>query len=425
MRTPVLSLRFYATAAMTMVGLLFFTNWPTYQYNVLQGVAPLVYYLGSVALAGVLVLFRPKLLAVLLREPLSYWFVIYALTGLVWVVLGGDWAPDNREWRLRFLLMMLFSAGVVLSTLVDARRFANVLMIAAVIAAISFWHDFLNPFFYVPRGFPGSNPGRGAGLFINANQAGGALVIMAIAAMPFFGKYWRFLLLLVVLLGVVPTFSRASILLAIIVIGVWIWYGQFRRWGILFLLIAVPLAMKIGYELFSVGIASSEINVENIMERVAFFIEGDASDFSVNERKYVVALAWDKFAAHPLTGIGVGATDFASSAWGYPQSTHNMYLRLLAEQGLLGGVMYLSLLGLILVRGWRLVRYSADPLAKDIGVALLLVVLYFAFLGFFSHTLLREPVSVLAMAFLLTAARRVEVGSIQNKWISFGSIKRA
>jgi len=409
MTIPALTPRLYATIAMAVVGLLFFTNWATYQYSVLGHVVPLVFYFGSMAFAVVLIWLCPKSLASLFREPLFYWFFLYAVSGLIWVAFGGDLVADGRDWRVRFLLFFLFSTGVVLSTMVDPRVFANILLLSAVFSAVTYWHDFLNPYFYVPQGAPGSNPGRGAGLFINANQAGNALIALIIAAMPFIGKQWRAFLLVVLLLGVVPTFSRSSILFVILAAGVWIWSGYFRRWNLVFLLVAMPLAAVSGYQLFNTGIVSSEVNLENIMNRIAFFTElGETLNFSANERQYVAELGWNKFSNHPLTGIGVGATDLAASPWGYEQSTHNMFLRLLVEQGVLGGLLYLSLVALILVRAWRLLKYPPSPMAGDIGLALLLVVLYFTFLGLFSHTLLQEPVGVLTLAFLVTLARRVE-----------------
>jgi O-antigen ligase len=284
-----------------------------------------------------------------------------------------------------------------------------------VFAIITYWHDFLTPFFYVPAGTPFSNPGRGAGLFINANQAGTALVVMGIIAMPFVSKRWHALILLVVLLGVVPTFSRSAILFALIAAGVWIWHERSQRWNVVFILVGLPLIISLGVQLFDIGIASREINTSNVTDRVAFFTNfGGAADSSADERQYVAALSWQKFTEHPLTGLGVGVTDALSNDWGYHQSTHNMFLRLMVEQGILGGAMYLVFLMLIFARGRGLIKNASTAVEKNIGIALILMALNFTFIGLFSHTLLQEPSTIISLALLLAAAHRVEAGSLRN-----------
>jgi hypothetical protein len=400
----------FATSALLVVCALFCTNWPLYQYIVLDGVVPLYYYLAALALAALMVAFQPRLIAPLFKEPLFYWFVVYAVSGLVWVVVSGEYLdPVSGGWRLRFLAALLFCTVFLLAHQSRAGIVGGLLFACALATAATFWHDFLNPFLYVPKVIPESNPGRAAGFFINANQAGDALIAMSIAAMPFLRPTLRPFLMMAMLLGVFPTFSRSSTIFAVFVAVVWVWRRQLSRTTLIMLVLVLPVSVMIGYDLFNVGITSAEINFNNIADRLDFFLNlGATTDYSADTRQYVAELAWRKFSEYPFTGIGVGATNTGGGGgvWGFSLSTHNMFLLLLTEQGLLGGALYLVFVGYCFRSGYRLLQSEQSREGRDIGVAIILVALYFAFIGLFSHTLLEEPLSILVLAFLVAVARR-------------------
>ncbi|MCB1984163.1 MAG: O-antigen ligase family protein [Nitrosomonas sp.] len=400
-----------STAALMAIGLIFLTNWPAYQYLVLGGPAPLVYF----ALTGLLVLLvvwrYPYTLLPLLREPLFYWFFIYAFTGLVWLVFhDGYLDPDNRVWRVRFLLMLLFICCLVLVFPANERKFVWVMLGCAVFAAASFWVDYLNPFLFVPQDNPGANPGRGSGLFINANQAGNALVAMCIAIMPFVSTRWRVIVMVVMLMGVFPTFSRSSTLFAVLVALIWVWRGQFGAKALVVLLvIMLPIGSWGGYNLFTTGLQSTEVPDENLATRLNFFAKlGETGDDSAAERKRVAEYATQKFYDNFLFGIGTGNAASSAKKWGYRVSTHNMFLLLLVEQGIFGGILYLSFLVYIFARGLFLIKSSDEQQGRDIGLALVLLAFYFSFIGLFSHTMLEEAVSILVLAFLLAVSRKMD-----------------
>lgn len=399
----------FASISLAALGIIFLTNWPNYYFTILGGPPTTLYYAIAGIMASVLIFIRPSALNPLLNEPLFYWFVVYAITGLLWLVLidDGYLDPENRGWRLRFLMMLLFAVSLVLASATDLRRLVWIWFCCALFAAICFWVDYLKPGFFVPFDDELSNPGRASGWFLNANMAGNALILMCIAAMPFVPIRMRVPLTMIMLIGVFPTFSRSSFLLAILVTAVWIWRGQFNKKTLIALLIAIPLGVAISSALFMKGIDSSDINSENVIGRLGFFTDmGEASDDSANERRYVAKLGWEKFTEEPLLGFGAGKVDEHSKVWGYPQSTHNMYLMLLLEQGVFGGILYLSFIGIIYIRGVRLYRHGLSHQECDVGVALVLIAIYFAFLGFFSHTMLSEAVGIITLASLLAEERK-------------------
>jgi len=413
-RTKEFENQWLASICMAILAIFFLTNWPVYHFVILNGPETLLYYAMACIMAAVFICIRPRALNFLLSEPLFYWFVAYAITGLLWLILidDGYLEPKNSLWRVRFLLMLLFAACFLLATAANIRRLGGIWLSCALFTAVCLWYEFLNPFFFIPIDNDASNPGRSAGWFINANGAGNALVLMCVAIAPFVAMRWRILLVMIILVGVFPTFSRSSLVFAVLVVAVWIWQGQFSKKTLITLLIIAPLCIIISSNLLMKAINSADINYENVMDRVAFFQEGKATDDSANERRYVAELGWEIFSRNPLLGFGAGKISEGAtpSVWIYSQSTHNMYLLLLLEQGIFGGILYVSFLSIIYFRGIRLYRRALSRQESDIGMALILIAVYFTFIGFFSHTMLREPGGILILASLLAEERKAVAG---------------
>lgn len=388
-----------------VVAAIFLTNWQSYQFLVLDGPIPLFYYALPGLLAASLVWLRPRVFSDLLHQPSQLWFVAYIFSGLLWSMFATQHTSDvNQEWRSRFLAFLFFCAGLILTTVATQQKVACTIVGCALFSVITYWLDFLFPLQFVPLYVEGSNPGRGAGFFIDANQAAYALIVMCIAVMPFVSVRFRFLVLLAMLAGVVPTFSRGAIAFATAVALLWAYFGQLKFRQILIIGLLAPLVILVGFNLFQLGLDADGANLDNLIGRIYFFTSGgnEADDFSVEERREVAELAWKIFIENPVLGDGVGAT----TTWASRGSTHNMYLLFLAEQGIFGGLLYLSLLFVVLLRGVRLLKSGLGQQERDIGAALTIFGIYYAFVGFFSHTLLVEPPSLFLLAFLLTAEIR-------------------
>ena len=402
-------LQWFATIGAILVGFLFLTNWPTYHFLILGGPIALYYYLIPGLLVIPLVWVRPDTLRRFLREPSLIWFVFYVLSGLLWLLFADGYLDEvNRQWRLRFLSFFFFCTGLVLTSESEHNKVAWAIVACAVLASITYWLDFLFPFQFVPLGVEGSNPGRGAGFFINANAAGYSVIVMCIAAMPFVAMRFRLLVVLVMLTGVVPTFSRSAILFAGIVVLLWFFFKQLERRQILIFAALAPIIIFGGLILFQFGLDAEGANTINLTERISFFSSTgeDVYDDSAEARRYVANLAWQMFENSLLVGNGIGST----VTWGASESTHNMYLLLLAEQGIFGGMLYLTFIYIVLFRGLRLLKSGVGRQEKDIGLALMLFGIYYTLVGLFSHNLLEDPYTLFLLAYLFTAelnARRV------------------
>jgi O-antigen ligase len=379
------------------------TNWATYQYLLLGGPIALIYYLIPGLLAIPLLAAHPSLLLRLIRDPLVIWFVAYVVTGLLWLLFFGNFLDEEtRQWRLRLLAFFIFFTGLALASESNRALLAKVILLCAAVASINNWFDFLFPSNFVPLGLEYSNPGRGAGLFINANLAGTAVIAMVIAALPFLDRRTRGIALSIMLFGIYPTFSRSALLCGPLVIVLAAILGLLGRKQLIWMAVLIAVLAAVGMNLHEFGTNSSEINLDNIEGRLDFFMyEGEALDVSTDERRYVLSEAWRMFAESPILGNGIGSTLVA----GYGRGTHNMYLMLAAEQGILGVLLYPMFVLLTLIRGWRLFKRGATQQDRDVGGALICLAAFFAFNGLFSHNLLEEASTMFLLSFLLAAGR--------------------
>ena len=91
------------------------------------------------------------------------------------------------------------------------------------------------------------------------------------------------------------------------------------------------------------------------------------------------------FLDNPLFGNGIGSTDL----WAELVSTHNMYLYLMADYGILGIILYPLL---VLVTVWH-----SHKEVRSIALAFASFALMW---GFFSHNIMSEYYSLIAFALM-------------------------
>jgi O-antigen ligase len=91
---------------------------------------------------------------------------------------------------------------------------------------------------------------------------------------------------------------------------------------------------------------------------------------------------WDKalnyFYENPITGTGYDTYQRLTG-----RDTHNVYLKTMAEQGLIGLLIYLGLYFLALRSGWRLYRRADEELVKALGFGFLCAVVGSMVVNFF------------------------------------------
>ena len=390
-----------ATVGGMLVAVILLTHWPTYSYLVLGGPLPLLYYLLPGFLATAIVFLRPSAAMRVLGEPVFWWFALYMISGLAWLLLSQDF-PDvaNRQWRLRFLGFYFFCTALLIASIANRSMLALAIFACIFIAGALNWFDVLFPLRMVPRGIDGANPGRGAGMFINANGAAAFVLMGTIAALPYTRMRYRAAVLWFAAIAILPTFSRFGFIFFVLLIGLVMAVKLLDRIQLAFVVAAIPVFIA-GAGLYQHFLLDPANPNQNIAGRLEWFRTlGQEVDFSARERAYVAQRARDAFMESPLYGHGVGAT----VAKGQRVGTHNSYLLLMVEQGLLGLALYLSLIALVAHRGWKLARTAVSRHVRDIGMGAVLYAMFLALYGFVSHNVLEEPHGMFILAFIIAAS---------------------
>ncbi len=279
--------------------------------------------------------------------------------------------------------MALILAAFTSLMLVDRmHRLVGLTMVGvALLGTLLNVYDFIDPTF-------STVPGRAAGMYGNPTISGFIITLALVVAVTHVPLWFRWPLVGVVAVGVILTFSRASWLVLFLSI-VWMsWNGYLggRSTRQLFGLGAVVAAGVVVYGLLSGTLlqliaATPLYNYldPNTMARLG--LGAFASDFAAAERGDVVRFAWQSYveSGNALFGNGLGHTH----EWAFRVSTHNMYLLFLVEAGILGLLVYVSLLFVL----WR----SANGLGK-------LLVIQIVVYGFFSHNVLDAPAGLIFIA---------------------------
>jgi hypothetical protein len=412
----------YATACGAAVAVLLLSNWPTYQFAVRDGPIPLYYYLAPALMIVPVFFAEPGAVLRWLREPIFWWFATFVLTGLLWLLLAQDIVEDaSRQWRLRALSMIVFLSCAVLAA-ESQRRVVAWVIVGCMLAACAFnWFDVLRPYRFVPQGIEGASDGRGAGLFINPNAAGSFIVMAAVAALPMIPSRLRGLLLVSAVFGVAATFSRGAFVMVFVALAGSVWLKLLKRAQGLLLVVALPLlvgGVSLSYDYL---IDKSENrHLHNIVQRLNWFQDTGDEDIAVEGRKFGARQAWQIFLENPLTGKGTGATSLTIQQEG----PHNMYLLLMAEQGMLGLALYVSLWLILMRQGRRIARSACTAHDQDIGKGLALLAMYMATYGFFSHNVLEEPHTMFLLAFAAAAGMSIPAACSANLPVTHRTLGR-
>jgi O-antigen ligase len=335
----------------------------------------------------------PKRFKDIASNPLSYWCYGYILLALLWFPLSGHSIPEQEAFKNRIASVLYMMGFLMLfSTPWSFALARKAIAFGVVIAAVLHVIDFAMPGLFVPLDEQFANPGRAAGLYINANRAGAAIVLGFIVAWGVVAPRWRVPFLVATLTGVALTLSRASIfalLLAFLILGR---FGQvtLRQIGIAGALFCGAFLGILGTIFFAGDLEwVALLNVENIIERIEFFTDPfSQQSFSSNERELAAQTGLQYFADQPLLGHGIGAT----YTWRFPASTHNIYLYYAVEYGAFGLLVFPSLIIACIVR--------AGANAKPWVTAWACVI---AFIGLFTHNALEESAFLITYAVLASA----------------------
>src|SRR5262249_45083271 len=370
--------------------LVFFTGLSGYLFLAEKLSAPPLYWIIALVVAALPICLSPHSLLTILRSPLALWGFGFLMISGIWLLF--DATPSDivwQEFRTRVLSVVFVVTLLVIFSKKDAQAWARRATFVAVLVGVG-----LNVYeLFNPTAFS-SVTGRSAGFYVNPTQSAVALTVGLIISLKEVKPRFQLLFVLLTGLGVFLTFSRAGIVGCGIVLLLLLKAKQInlRRSASAALVGLIVAMVMVGWEWDSLTTKLADLNVlnSNVLNRISFFTDARAEDFSADERKQVAARAWEMFSESPIVGHGVGA----SLDWNYEQSSHNEYLNMMVDHGVFG-TFILPLLVLAVV-------WQSSGEFKPISIVF---AVYILFIGFFSHNILSERHFLIAFALVATMTK--------------------
>lgn len=337
-----------------------FTNLPRYLLDSgIVGIPPAIALVSfMVAALGLLAANAPTRLAA--RSPLIWWGMFSLLIVLVGYLIGSRGVGALGE-TLRSGLTVV-SAWAFLLIFCDAHAAASgrrAVMWATLLAVALNLVDVLRPMTF------SHFAGRAAGLYLNPNIAASAIVYGMLVGTGTLAPRTRPWFVIATGIGVLSTFSRGGMVVWAIAVALYVLAGTVRprlRQVVFAVCATGAIVATLPAGTLSVGVALLGAVEGNQAERLG--VGGLAAAFggtSGTERREVARHAWNLFLEHPILGSGPGAT----TSWSESQSTHNMYLKFMAEYGFLGLFIYPCV---VIAAFWRAPR-PEWPLAITFSLA--------------------------------------------------------
>jgi O-antigen ligase len=364
--------------------LLVYTNAPRVLFD--TGVIPLppVFFVALLAAGALPLLFHYRVAGVALHSPLLIWAMVYAA-----MVSAGFFVGSQSE-VARLSVLTAWGTGLTLGVFLiifsaeQAAWTARRWMVYATLLAVG-----IN-LYEIPH--PGTFShfiGRAAGFYLNPNIAASAILFGMIYGLETVRPSRRPVFVLLAGIGIVATLSRSGILCWGLV-GVFQWWtGQIRpRFALIgtVLVAAALVLLALPKGAIGAGIEAVELLSQDQVSRLGVSGSDEVlGSVSVRTRAEVAAKAWRMFEERPLTGYGPGAT----LEWDIDQSTHNMYLKLLAELGVLGLLLYP---GALFAAWWGMPKRHRLT-GQTFGIAWLA-------LGMFTHNFFEERHALISLALL-------------------------
>lgn len=345
---------------------------------------PLYWYAFTLALAAVTLLSTRILRHRPLPTPLLLWLLFFFAYQAFAYLYSSQSALALQTLVSGLEMGLLFLAFLLLFRIrgaTDAAR--RVLLLVGVAAALLNFADFIQPTWT-------EVPGRAAGLYANPNTSATVLTLCMVAGVGVLPPRLRLPYCLFIGAAVVVTFSRAGWLQWAVGLFGLVALGIVRTsWVAAMSAVAGTGALLIlllsgaGATLFA-ALGIEEHLSRGVLQRLADPISGASTD----DRLALISRAAEVFFDHPLFGAGLASTQ----EWDAAQRPHDTFLYLAAEGGLLGLMLFVSLLWVL----WGLTR----------GEDRLIVVLFGVF-SLFSHNALEKPELFLLLALAVSSTFQV------------------
>jgi len=379
--------KYYPRILAAAAVMIFFTNLCLYLYSTELVSFPPLYWITALGVVAAPICLSRRSIAIIRRSLVARWGYGFVMISGVWLLFQPSQSEIVwQEFHTRILSVLFVIVLLCLFSREDTQLWARYATLVAVLMGVGInLFEVFNPLKF------SEVMGRSAGLYINPNQSAVALILGMIITVGLLPHRYRMLFLVVVGLGVFLTFSRAAIIGWLITFFVIVKTGQIslrRSLSVGCAVLAITFAVAVWkwdtvqYQLEDLGVLN-----KNVLSRIDWFNDMKSSDLSTVERKEVAELGWTMFSDSPVLGNGVGA----SIDWSFERSSHNEYLNLMVDHGILG-LFILPLL--VLATAWR-----ARGKVRQIAVTFAVFILFW---GFFSHNVLSERHILMMFSLLAT-----------------------
>tara|TARA_B110000211_G_scaffold234517_1_gene304535 strand:- start:2704 stop:3891 length:1188 start_codon:yes stop_codon:yes gene_type:complete len=334
------------------------------------------------------------------------WASIYIVISTVYFIFSISYIETSVYYKhsvVAALMLILFTLVLQSSTNAIALSRETILYVT-IFNCVLLIYDFIQPGFFIPLDSNLYIDGRGSAMFMNPNIAGTAVLLGLIFTIDIVPKKFRELYLVIILLGVLTTMSRAAISLYLMLLIVYFLKRTVnRKYLSIYFGIAVASSTLVATSLIGL-LQSNNISTSNIENRISFILSigQKGRDASYGERIFVLEKAYEIFINSPLFGAGFAVT----RVWDYPQSPHNFYIMGLAEYGLL------SLLILPLL--FFLVRFKAQGRTLQIAN---IFILFMAFNSLFTHNILESTFYIFcfSLMFAMSSKSQYQIYNMKEK----------
>jgi hypothetical protein len=335
--------------------------------------SPYVLQIATYGVCALILVLDSSNAARLMQKRIFKW-TFAVLTLFAWGMLVRTfYAPAGIQSYdfLRTFGLQVHAIGFMLACVVIFDQPKVLALVKAAVALTTLLGVALNLYEVFHPGTFSNDFGRAAGLYIDANCSGMALVLGCLVGLTVIRRRWRELFLLLTCGGVVATFSREAILaFAIVVAGAAL--GRALSLRRLVVGGALACALFFALELGDSFRKSQSWNAENVAR--LSFATGDAS---AEDRLRLGRKVLEEFEAAPLFGHGFGTDEY----WGDIQS-HDFFLNMLANYGILGAFVIPALVFSVRRKSW------------DSNVFGLVFLIW----SFFLHMVLMLPFSLIIIA---------------------------